>query len=56
MATTPWSSSWPEPTAVSVGTANFANPYAAKETAEGILAYMKKYQVADINELIGAVH
>ena len=43
-------------TAVSVGTANFANPYAAKETAEGILAYMKKYQVADINELIGAVH
>ena len=43
-------------TAVSVGTANFANPYAAKETAEGILTYMKKYQVADINELIGAVH
>ena len=43
-------------TAVAAGTANFANPYAAKETAEGILAYMKKYQVADINELIGAVH
>ena len=42
-------------TAVSVGTANFANPYAAKETAEGILAYMKKYQVSDINELVGAV-
>ena len=42
-------------TAVSVGTANFANPYAAKEVAEGIEAYMKKYQVGDIRELIGAV-
>ena len=41
-------------TAVSVGTANFANPFAAKETAEGILDYMKKYQVEDIRELIGA--
>ncbi|MBS6397353.1 MAG: dihydroorotate dehydrogenase [Clostridiales bacterium] len=42
-------------TAVSVGTANFANPYAAKEVAEGIEAYMEKYQVEDIQELIGAV-
>lgn len=42
-------------TAVSVGTANFANPFAAKEVAEGIEAYMKKYQVEDIRELIGAV-
>ena len=42
-------------TAVSVGTANFANPFAAKETAEGILNYMKTYQVADVKELIGAV-
>lgn len=42
-------------TAVSVGTANFANPYAAKETAEGIRAYMERYQVGDIRELIGAV-
>ena len=42
-------------TAVSVGTANFANPYAAKEVAEGIEAYMKKYQVEDIRSLIGAV-
>lgn len=41
-------------TAVSVGTANFANPFAAKKTAEGILDYMKKYQVEDIRELIGA--
>lgn len=42
-------------TAVSVGTANFANPFAAKEVAEGIEAYLKKYQVEDIRELIGAV-
>ena len=41
-------------TAVSVGTANFANPFAAKETAEGIRAYMERYQVEDIRELIGA--
>ena len=42
-------------TAVSVGTANFANPFAAKETAEGIRAYMERYQVEGIRELIGAV-
>ena len=42
-------------TVVSVGTASFANPFAAKETAEGILDYMKKYQIADVNDLIGAV-
>lgn len=42
-------------TAVSVGTANFADPYAAKEVAEGIEAYMEKYQVEDIRDLIGAV-
>ena len=42
-------------TAVSVGTANFANPFAAKEVAEGIEAYMKRYGVEDIQELVGAV-
>ena len=42
-------------TAVSVGTANFANPFAAKETAEGILDYMKQYEIADVRDLIGAV-
>ena len=42
-------------TAVSVGTANFADPYAAKKVAEGIEAYMRQYQVEDIRELIGAV-
>ncbi|MCC8140524.1 MAG: dihydroorotate dehydrogenase [Lachnospiraceae bacterium] len=43
-------------TAVSVGTANFANPYAARDVAAGIEAYMRKYQVEDIRELIGAVN
>ena len=42
-------------TAVSIGTANFFNPYATVETAEGIEAYMKQHGVEDINTLIGAV-
>ncbi|GLB32491.1 dihydroorotate dehydrogenase B (NAD(+)), catalytic subunit [Lacrimispora amygdalina] len=42
-------------TAVSVGTANFVNPYATVEIIEGMEDYMMKYQVEDINELIGAV-
>ncbi len=42
-------------TAVSVGAMNFVNPYTTVEVAEGIEAYMKKYNVEDINELIGAV-
>ena len=42
-------------TAVSVGTANFYNPYAARDVARGIEDYMRKYQVEDINTLIGAV-
>lgn len=41
--------------AVSVGTANFVNPYATVEIAKGIKAYMKKYQIEDINDLIGCV-
>ena len=41
--------------AVAVGTANFHNPYATKEVAEGIEAYMRKHGIEDINELIGAV-
>ncbi len=42
-------------TAVSVGTANFVNPYATTEIIQGIEDYMMKYQVEDMNELIGAV-
>ena len=42
-------------TAVSVGTANFHNPYATAEVVSGIQSYMKKYNVEDINDLVGAV-
>ena len=42
-------------TAVSVGTANFFNPYATVEIVQGIEDYMKRYGVDDVNQLIGAV-
>ena len=42
-------------TAVSVGTANFFNPYATVEIADGIQAFLEKQKVEDINELIGVV-
>lgn len=41
--------------AVSVGTANFYNPYTTIEVVEGIEEYMRKYNIADIQELVGAV-
>ena len=43
-------------TAVSVGTANFVDPHTSEKIVEGIEAYMMKYGVEDINELVGAVH
>lgn len=43
-------------TAVSVGTANFFNPYATVEIAEGIEAYMKRHNIEKLTDLIGAVH
>lgn len=42
-------------TAVSVGTANFYNPYATVEIVEGIEAYMDRKGIKDISEIIGAV-
>ena len=42
-------------TAISVGAANFINPYVTEEIVQGIEAYMKQYQITDIKELIGAV-
>lgn len=42
-------------TAVSVGTVNFVNPFATTEVLAGMKDYMKKYQITDINELVGAV-
>ena len=43
-------------TAVSVGTGNFVDPHTTEKVVAGIEEYMKKYQVDDIKELIGAVH
>ena len=42
-------------TGVAVGTANFVNPTATIDVIDGIRAYMEKYGVKDIHELIGAV-
>ena len=42
-------------TAVSIGTANFTNPYTTVEVIDGIEAYMRRHGVEDINELIGLV-
>lgn len=43
-------------TGVSVGAANFVDPYATIKVIEGIEAYMKKYNVENVTDLIGAVH
>ena len=43
-------------TAVSVGTANFTNPRVTEQIVDGIKAYMERYQVQDIKDLVGAVH
>ena len=40
---------------VSVGTANFMNPYTTVEVVKGIEAYMKKFGVEDIKDLVGIV-
>ena len=42
-------------TAVSVGTANFTNPYTTIEVIDGIQKYMEKNHIEDIQELIGCV-
>lgn len=41
--------------AIAVGTANFANPKATEEIVDGIEAYMRRYGVKDVRELIGCV-
>lgn len=43
-------------TAVSVGTANFANPKATEIIVDGIRQFMAEQGIDDIKELIGAVH
>ncbi len=42
-------------TAVAVGAMNFVNPYATIEISKGLKEYMEKYQIKDINDLIGSV-
>lgn len=42
-------------TAVSVGTANFANPLATIEIVQGLEEYLKKNAIEDINTLVGCV-
>lgn len=41
--------------AVSIGTANFFNPYAAEETVQGIEAYMREKKVDRLTDMIGIV-
>lgn len=40
---------------VSVGTANFINPFATIEVIDGIESYMKNYNVSDISEIRGII-
>lgn len=42
-------------TAISVGTANFTDPYACVKIRDGIMDYMKQYGISDVNELTGTV-
>lgn len=42
-------------TAVAVGAMNFHDPYATENVLKGILEYMERYKVEDINELRGIV-
>ena len=41
--------------AISVGAANFNNPYTIVEVLEGIISYCKKEKIKDINDLVGAL-
>lgn len=42
-------------TGVAVGAMNFVNPYTTQEVVKGIEAYMERYKVENLSELIGAV-
>lgn len=42
-------------TAVAVGAYNFIDPSALKDVTDGLVAYMQKHQIEDVNELIGAL-
>lgn len=42
--------------AVSIGAMNFVNPYTTVQALEQLEAYMRKYKVENVTDLIGAVH
>ena len=42
-------------TAISIGSGNFIDPYVAPKTVKGIEDYMKKYNISDVNDIIGSV-
>ena len=42
-------------TAVAVGAMNFHDPYATEKVLDGIVEYMERYNVEDINDLRGIV-
>ena len=42
-------------TAVSIGTANFTDPFITEKVISGIENYMEKYQISDIRGLVGKV-
>lgn len=42
-------------TGVAVGAMNFVNPYTTQEVVEGIEAYMERYGIESLQEIIGAV-
>ena len=41
--------------AIAVGTANFMNPYACVDIKKGIVDYMEKYNIDDVNDISGKV-
>ncbi len=43
-------------TAIEVGTANFVNPRASQEIADGIEAYLSRHGFASVSEIVGAAH
>ena len=43
-------------TAVQIGTANFVNPRAAVDIADGLASWLKERNIATIRELVGSLH
>ena len=41
--------------AVSVGMANFVNPYAPLEILDGMKQYLIRHKIRDVNAIVGAV-